>query len=104
MSLVFARRGCAGGKMSVSPLAGTPANPQLALSDQLAVVPDAPDQLKTAASLWLLTSNRAATINRAKRKLAEDAVNLYKNQRPMELFVCIEGSVVVFSCELALTL
>src|SRR6266516_377390 len=49
MLLVFSKLGWLAEKMSVSPLAGVPTKPQLALLSQLAFAPPAPDQLRTAA-------------------------------------------------------
>jgi hypothetical protein len=47
---VLINLGCAPGKIRMSPLAGTPANPQFPVSFQLPLAPP-PDQLRVAASL-----------------------------------------------------
>ena len=52
--LVLSRFGWPAGNTSVSPLAGIPANPQLALLFQLALAPPPPDQLSVAACEQLI--------------------------------------------------
>src|SRR6266568_1509600 len=59
MLFVFSRLGWLAEKISVSPFAGVPAKPQLALLLQLASVPPPPDQLKMAARLSTTPASQA---------------------------------------------
>src|ERR1043166_1869127 len=96
MLLVFDSRGWAAGNMSVSPVAGVPAKPQLPLSFQLPPLPP-PDQLKVAALLLKIgrTSAQVAGIasNRKENNL-EDAV--WRNTLGCDFFISMVKLLLTF--------
>jgi hypothetical protein len=88
MLFVFNKLGWNPEKISVSPFAGVPTKPQLALLFQLASAPPPPDQLKVAARLaTMLESPTAAITATAANRLAKGRGRVEYDVKEFVLFM-----------------
>src|SRR5271155_136691 len=91
MLLVFAAFGCPPGKMTVSPLPGMPANPQLALLFQLALAPK-PDQVHTAP--WAGRETNRAPMNTMNSQMKRGDRLIFMEMAPVFHWPEIHGSLL----------